>query len=107
MKFPFNYRTQILPAAAGGRQLRAKDPSPPSKVHSSKDLTASPGGPFRIGPGKPETSAKTEETVRANVAAQWHHADASEKKVQDLTMRPADIGFAALWTCNNHGQRIS
>jgi hypothetical protein len=62
-------------------------------------------GAIRIGIAQAKASAKPEESVLADVAAQGHHPDAPEEKVQNTAMGPSNVGFTALWTCNNHGQQ--
>jgi hypothetical protein len=46
--------------------------------------------------------AKAVEAVFADLAAQGHHADDAQQNVEQPVMRPPDIGFMALWTCDSH-----
>jgi hypothetical protein len=50
----------------------------------------------------PQALAEPEEAMFAKVAAQGHHADAAQKKVQQSVVRPPDVGFMALWAFNSH-----
>jgi hypothetical protein len=59
----------------------------------------------KTGAGSGEASAKPEEAVLTEVAAQRHQADASEQEIEKPPMRPSDISFAAPWTCNRHGPK--
>jgi hypothetical protein len=43
-------------------------------------------------------SAKPEEAMFADVAAQGHHADAFQQEVEQSAMRPPNALFTALWT---------
>jgi hypothetical protein len=52
-----------------------------------------------------EAAAKPKETVFAHIAPQGHQADGSEDEVEQSALRPANVGFTALWTCNSHGQK--
>jgi hypothetical protein len=50
-----------------------------------------------------DASAKTEEAMFADIAAQRNEANASKNKVEKFAVGPSNISFVALWTCNGHG----
>jgi hypothetical protein len=45
-----------------------------------------------------EASAKPEEAMKAEVAAQRHHADAAQQEVEQSALRPPNASFTTLWT---------
>jgi hypothetical protein len=49
-----------------------------------------------------EAFAKPIEAVIADLAAQGHHADPSQKEVEQTVMRPPDVRFVALWASDGH-----
>lgn len=45
-----------------------------------------------------KASAKPEEAMCAEVAAQGHHADDAQQDIEQSAMRPPDTALTALWT---------
>jgi hypothetical protein len=52
-----------------------------------------------------ETSAKPEEAMKADVAAQRHHANAAQQEVEQSALRLPNASFTTLWTRNSHSQQ--
>jgi hypothetical protein len=57
--------------------------------------------------GSGGVSAEAKEAVFAEVAAKGHEPQASKEKIKESAMRPSDVRFAALGTCQCHNLKKS
>jgi hypothetical protein len=98
--------TQPIAPLARKNLLSVPQPGPPAKLTPMRR----PGTLSRLANDSrlgSQASAKPEEAVLADIAAQRHHAEAAQYKVEQSAMRPPDIVLFALGTFHSHGLSIS